>query len=105
MLTCMCAKNLLPRPVLAGSSPCQVQSLPGSDPEFRMVYECRGERMFATTVFPATRTYCVFIIIVLHRFLNSNIGMFKVGWALAKACAIPVVSAGVQRDGTLSNLI
>lgn len=105
MLTCICAKNLLPRPVLAGSSPCQVQNLPGSDPEFRMVYECRGERMFATTVFPATRTYCVFIIIVLHRFLNSNIGMFKVGWALAKACAIPVVSAGVQRDGTLSNLI
>lgn len=44
-------------------------------------------------------------VIVLYWFLSSNVGVFKVGWTLKKACTILVVSASVQRDGCLSNLI
>lgn len=60
MLTCMCARKFFPQSVLSWGSPCQVQNLWDRDPEFRMIYECHGERMFATEVFLATRTCCVF---------------------------------------------
>lgn len=44
-------------------------------------------------------------VIVLYRFLISNEGTFKVEWALTQPCTILVVSASVQRNRTLSNLI
>lgn len=44
-------------------------------------------------------------VIVLYWFLSSNVGTFEIGWTLKKACTIPVVSASVQRERCLSNLI
>lgn len=96
-LTCSYANNLLPHSVLTGVNPCQVQNLPAPDPELRMVYEFHGEMVFAIKVCGSTRIHCVFTS-------NSAIQVpqQECGWALTKACIIPVQAC---RDATLSNLM
>lgn len=60
--------------------------------------------LLARCFLPPEPTVCL-PVIVLCRFLNSSVGMFKVERALTKGCTILAVSASVQRHGTLSNLI